>query len=92
MFVFIVYGGVGRGEYGGVAISGELGYGYQCFCKLVVREFIHCFCGPFDIVPLEFIGGHRIHGTMVTYGDRDGFGGGFFFVFVAGFAEVARGA
>ena len=56
-----------------------------------IREFVHSTRCVFYVVPLEFVGGYRIHGTMVTYGDLDGFGGGFFFVFVAGFAEVARG-
>ena len=56
-----------------------------------IGEFVHGSSCVFNIVPLKFVGGYRIHGTMVTYGDRDGFVGGFFFVFVAGFAEVARG-
>ena len=57
-----------------------------------IGEFVHSTRSVFDVVPLEFIGRHGVHRTVVTDGDRDGFGNGFFFVFVAGFAEVSGGS
>jgi len=59
---------------------------------LGIGEFVHSTRSVFDVVPLKFIGRNGVHRTVVTNGDRDGFGNGFFVVFVAGFAEVARGA